>query len=471
MIDKDRCAAELAVDDRRRPARAPHRRRRASRSTSARAGSASIARLTVADALRAPRRGRVPGRQHGPEDRGAPRGSSTSGGGRARRSPTRRTSPPRSTARPGTWIVPDAEGAVGARAPGGRRVSWPVRIVPRPLRRQRAADAASRRALRGRDGDRRVRGRDGHAGEPRGARGARRAMRTPTPADVVIAVDGDGDRRRRAGRGRADARRRRRGRRRRERGRCRPPGRARSAPAARRSAARTSRSISVPGEYAALEAHRALTAGLHVFLFSDHVSVADEVALKRRGARARPARDGPGVRHGDARRRRPRLRQRRAAPARSASSPRPAPARRRRRACSTAAGGGVSQIVGVGGRDLSAEVGGLMFRQGDAAARRRRRDRDRSCWSPSRRRPRSSQALADVDCRRQAGGRRVRRLGRRRRAVRGPRRRSRPAPSPPPARPRPTSPRSSAPSTPAATPRPGARCSACSRAARSPTRR
>ena len=29
--------------------------------------------------------------------------------------------------------------------------------------------------------------------------------------------------------------------------------------------------ISVPGEYAALEAHRALTAGLHVFLFSDHV--------------------------------------------------------------------------------------------------------------------------------------------------------------------------------------------------------
>ena len=62
--------------------------------------------------------------------------------------------------------------------------------------------------------------------------------------------------------------------------------------------------------------------------------------------------------------RRPRLRQRRAPRARSGSSRRPAPARRRPRACSTRAGAGVSQIVGVGGRDLSAEVGGIMFRQG-----------------------------------------------------------------------------------------------------------
>src|SRR3954451_16143054 len=37
--------------------------------------------------------------------------------------------------------------------------------------------------------------------------------------------------------------------------------------------------VSVPGEYATLEAHRALSRGLHVFLFSDHVSVTDEVAL------------------------------------------------------------------------------------------------------------------------------------------------------------------------------------------------
>jgi FdrA protein len=40
--------------------------------------------------------------------------------------------------------------------------------------------------------------------------------------------------------------------------------------------------ISVPGEYAALEAHEALGAGMDVLLFSDGVSVEDEVALKRR---------------------------------------------------------------------------------------------------------------------------------------------------------------------------------------------
>lgn len=38
--------------------------------------------------------------------------------------------------------------------------------------------------------------------------------------------------------------------------------------------------ISVPGPYAALEADRALRAGLHVFLFSDNVPLADEIALK-----------------------------------------------------------------------------------------------------------------------------------------------------------------------------------------------
>src|SRR2546422_973027 len=57
------------------------------------------------------------------------------------------------------------------------------------------------------------------------------------------------------------------------------------------SAARGSRAtnvalIAVPGAYAAIDAHQALSAGLHVFLFSDGVSVDDEVALKRRaGAR------------------------------------------------------------------------------------------------------------------------------------------------------------------------------------------
>src|SRR5262249_14537523 len=44
--------------------------------------------------------------------------------------------------------------------------------------------------------------------------------------------------------------------------------------------------ISVPGDHAALEARQALLAGLHVFLFSDNVPLADEIALKREaGAR------------------------------------------------------------------------------------------------------------------------------------------------------------------------------------------
>jgi len=39
--------------------------------------------------------------------------------------------------------------------------------------------------------------------------------------------------------------------------------------------------ISVPGAYAAAEARQALADGLHVFLFSDNVSIEDEVNLKR----------------------------------------------------------------------------------------------------------------------------------------------------------------------------------------------
>ena len=42
--------------------------------------------------------------------------------------------------------------------------------------------------------------------------------------------------------------------------------------------------ISVPGPYAAREARRALKKGLHVMLFSDHVSVEDEVDLKERAS-------------------------------------------------------------------------------------------------------------------------------------------------------------------------------------------
>src|SRR5699024_4541197 len=40
--------------------------------------------------------------------------------------------------------------------------------------------------------------------------------------------------------------------------------------------------VSVPGDYAALEAHKALSAGLDVLLFSDNVDIDDEIALKDR---------------------------------------------------------------------------------------------------------------------------------------------------------------------------------------------
>lgn len=51
--------------------------------------------------------------------------------------------------------------------------------------------------------------------------------------------------------------------------------------------------ISVPGEYAAYEARKALAAGLHVMLFSDNVSVEDEIALKEQALKDRLLLMGP----------------------------------------------------------------------------------------------------------------------------------------------------------------------------------
>lgn len=121
--------------------------------------------------------------------------------------------------------------------------------------------------------------------------------------------------------------------------------------------------ISVPGEYATLEAQRALSAGMHVFLFSDHVPEESELELKRRGSElgllvmgpecgtamlagaglgfANVVREGPvGI------------------VAAGGTGAQEA-------ACLLdACGAGVSHIVGVGGRDLSRDVGGIMFREG-----------------------------------------------------------------------------------------------------------
>ena len=114
--------------------------------------------------------------------------------------------------------------------------------------------------------------------------------------------------------------------------------------------------ISVPGEYAALEAHRALSAGMHVFLFSDHVPLEAELELKRRGAELGLLVMGPecgtamlgGIGLGFANVVRPGRVGIVAAAGTGAQES----------ACLLdAAGVGVSHIVGVGGRDLSPEVG------------------------------------------------------------------------------------------------------------------
>jgi FdrA protein len=53
--------------------------------------------------------------------------------------------------------------------------------------------------------------------------------------------------------------------------------------------------VSVPGEYAALEAHHALTAGLHVLLFSDGVPLEEEIELKERATALGRLVMGPGA--------------------------------------------------------------------------------------------------------------------------------------------------------------------------------
>jgi len=117
--------------------------------------------------------------------------------------------------------------------------------------------------------------------------------------------------------------------------------------------------ISVPGAYAKLEAMSALRRGLHVFLFSNNVPLADEVELKRFAVQKRLLCMGPdcgtayvsGVGLGFAN----------VVP-------------RGRVGCVAASGTGLQAVVaglaalgegishgiGVGGRDLSAEVGGAM---------------------------------------------------------------------------------------------------------------
>ena len=117
--------------------------------------------------------------------------------------------------------------------------------------------------------------------------------------------------------------------------------------------------ISVPGAYAKLEAMTALRRGLHVFLFSDNVPLADEVELKRFAVRQRLLCMGPdcgtaylsGVGLGFAN----------VVPRGRVGCVAASGTGLQAVAAGLAAlGEGISHGIGVGGRDLSAEVGGAM---------------------------------------------------------------------------------------------------------------
>jgi FdrA protein len=124
--------------------------------------------------------------------------------------------------------------------------------------------------------------------------------------------------------------------------------------------------ISVPGPYAAAEATKALEAGLHVMLFSDNVAVDDEIRLKRLGRDRGLFVMGPdcgtaiigGVPLGFAN----------AVPRGRIGLAAASGSGLQAVICHLAAAGeGVSQAIGLGGRDLSDEIGGLMLEPALAA--------------------------------------------------------------------------------------------------------
>lgn len=124
--------------------------------------------------------------------------------------------------------------------------------------------------------------------------------------------------------------------------------------------------VSVPGDYAALETTKALANGLHVLLFSDNVPVEDEVALKQRALEENLLVMGPGA--GTAMLDRTCL---------GFANVVGDPAARTGTVAVVAAAGtgaqevaslldragiGVRHVIGLGGRDLTAAVGGPMGR-------------------------------------------------------------------------------------------------------------
>ncbi len=117
--------------------------------------------------------------------------------------------------------------------------------------------------------------------------------------------------------------------------------------------------ISVPGEFAAAEARRALERGLHVMLFSDNVSLADELALKRYAAEKGLLLMGPDC--GTSLISGTPLAFANAVPRGDIGIVAASGTGLQEVSCLLArAGRGVSHAIGVGGRDLYEEVGGLM---------------------------------------------------------------------------------------------------------------
>jgi FdrA protein len=120
--------------------------------------------------------------------------------------------------------------------------------------------------------------------------------------------------------------------------------------------------VSVPGPFAALEAHDALAAGLDVLLFSDNVSVDEEIALKDHAARAGRLVMGPGAGTailggcglGFANS---------VAPGRVGVVAAAGTGAQEVMVLLDQWGEGVSHVIGVGGRDLSAAVGGRSARR------------------------------------------------------------------------------------------------------------
>lgn len=121
--------------------------------------------------------------------------------------------------------------------------------------------------------------------------------------------------------------------------------------------------ISVAGEHAWLEAEQALQHGLHVFLFSDHVSIEQEQRLKALAVEKGLLLMGPdcgtaiinGVGLGFSN----------VVPRGSIGIVGASGTGMQQLICLVAAAGlGISQAIGTGGRDLSEAIGGIMMRKG-----------------------------------------------------------------------------------------------------------